>query len=86
MHADEETKHSQEQGPSSTICLSSSRPSWTRFVWPSGAPIWQQASFKQSVPALRCRPCLGKGLTAYKIKVKSMFVANHFTTTMASSS
>lgn len=56
MHADEETKHSQEQGPSSTICLSSSHPSWTRFVWQSGALIGQQASFKQSVHALRCRP------------------------------
>lgn len=82
MHADEETKHGQEQGPSSTKCLLSSHPSSTRS---SGAPIGQQASFKQSVPALRTSSLFGKGADAYKIKVDSRLFAHQPTTEMASS-
>ena len=84
MHAEEETKHAGNRGhriPNASRLPSELDP----FVWLSGAPIGQQASFKQSVPALRCRPCLSKGLIAYKIKVKSRFVSHHSTTTMASS-
>lgn len=82
MHAEEETKHCQEQGQSSTKCLWSSIRSSTRS---SGAPIGQQASFKQSVPALRMSSLFGKGADAYKIKVEPRFVPYQLTTKMASS-
>lgn len=60
MHAEEETKHS--PGTGAIGCQNASLSSHPSSTSSSGAPIGQQASFKQSVPALKCRSCLGKGL------------------------
>lgn len=82
MHAEEETKHSPGTGAVKYQRPLVFHPSSTRS---SGAPIGQQASFKQSVPALRMSSLFGKGAGAYKIKVEPRFVSHQLTTEMASS-